>query len=62
MQDGASAKAITQACFDGGMLLCPCGTGGQVMKLIPPLTISDEDLERGLDIFEASVNQVMVAA
>jgi len=62
VQDGAIAKAITKACFDGGMLLCPCGTGGQVMKLIPPLTISEEDLEHGLDIFEAAVNQVMVAA
>jgi len=61
-RDGAVAKAVTTACFEAGMLICPCGTKGQVMKLIPPLTIPDEDLEEGLDILEAAIAQVKVAA
>lgn len=60
--DGELAKAITKACFDNGMLICPCGTGGQVLKLIPPLTIGDEDLDAGLQIIEAAIGEVMVAA
>ena len=37
--------------FDNGLLIGPCGTEGRVLKLIPPLTIPDEDLDAGLDIF-----------
>jgi len=61
-RDGDVAKAITRECFDRGLLLCPCGTGGQVLKLIPPLTIPDDDLAEGLDIFEKAIHAVSVAA
>lgn len=50
--DGALAKSIARHCFDNGMLIGPCGSGGRVLKLIPPLTIPDEDLEEGLHILE----------
>lgn len=57
--DGAKAKEISRTCFDNGMLFGPCGSGGRVLKLIPPLTINDRDLNEGLDIFEQAVMQVM---
>lgn len=60
--DGDLAKAITKTCFENGLLVCPCGTGGQVLKLLPPLTIPDEDLHEGLDILHAAIAEVMVAA
>lgn len=50
--DGALSKAIAKDCFEHGMLFGPCGIGGEVMKLIPPLTIPDEDLVAGLAIFK----------
>jgi diaminobutyrate-2-oxoglutarate transaminase len=28
----------------------PCGQDGRVVKLIPPLTIPDDDLRTGLDL------------
>ena len=59
--DGNLAKAIARECFDQGLLIGPCGTGGQVMKVLPPLTIPDEDLDEGLDIFAAAVDNVKVA-
>lgn len=62
VRDGDVAKKITRACFDRGLLLCPCGTGGQVIKLIPPLTIPDADLEEGLEIFAKALESVMVTA
>lgn len=61
-RDGNAAKAVTAACFEAGMLICPCGTGGQVLKLVPPLTIPDEDLNEGLDILEAAIKQVKAVA
>ncbi|MBL0888283.1 aspartate aminotransferase family protein [Myceligenerans indicum] len=53
--DGALAKAVTTASFEAGLLVCPCGTGGRVLKLIPPLTIGDDDLAAGLEILAAAV-------
>lgn len=57
--DGAVAKLIAKTCFESGLLVGPCGVGGQVIKLIPPLTIPDDDLEEGLTILEQVVEQVM---
>lgn len=60
-KDGPAAKAIAKECFDTGLLVGPCGVDGQVVKLIPPLTISDDDLEEGLQILERAVKTVMEA-
>lgn len=48
--DGAVAKRAQAEAFDAGLLIGPCGTGGRVIKLIPPLTIPDDDLDEGLVI------------
>ncbi len=53
--DGALAKKVVATCFEKGLLVGGCGNDGRVMKMIPPLTIPDEDLKEGLDIFEAAV-------
>ncbi|MBO0608293.1 aspartate aminotransferase family protein [Myceligenerans salitolerans] len=53
--DGDLARAVTRECFDNGLLVCPCGTGGRVLKLIPPLTIGDDDLAAGLEILASAV-------
>ena len=55
--DGSLAKSIASDCFEHGMLLAPCGVGGAVLKLIPPLTIPDEDLQAGLQIFSEAVER-----
>ena len=55
MGDGKVAGDIAGTCFDRGLLIGPCGTGGRVLKVIPPLTIPDEDLTEGLDIFSDAV-------
>lgn len=59
--DGAQAKAMAAACFERGLLLGPCGSGGRVLKLIPPLTIPDEDLDAGLAILTDAIDSVMEA-
>ncbi|MGD2114727.1 MAG: aspartate aminotransferase family protein [Acidobacteriota bacterium] len=58
--DGAKAKEIARVCFETGLLVGPCGTGGRVIKLIPPLTIPDEDLDEGLTILGDAVRKVLV--
>ena len=55
VNDGELAKAVSKHCFEQGLLVGPCGSGGRVLKLIPPLTIPDEQLDRGLAILEAAM-------
>ncbi|QBZ82207.1 Diaminobutyrate--2-oxoglutarate transaminase [Hydrogenovibrio crunogenus] len=57
VKDGALAKAVARDCFDHGMLFGPCGVGGQVIKLIPPLTIPEEELQAGLAILEQALQR-----
>lgn len=58
---GSTASDIAGECFDKGLLIGPCGTEGRVLKLIPPLTIPDEDLAEGLDIFSDVVKRHLAA-
>ena len=59
---GEKAKAIVSKCFEKGLLVSACGSGGRVVKLIPPLTIPDSDLKFGLDTLVETTHQVMEAA
>lgn len=53
--DGAVAKRVQAEAFADGLLVGPCGTDGRVVKLIPPLTTPDDDLDEGLAILERAV-------
>jgi 4-aminobutyrate aminotransferase len=50
-----AAKATTAAAFEKGLLLLSCGLDGNVIRLLPPLTASDEELERGLVLLEEAL-------
>jgi len=52
------AKAIVDAAFDRGLLLLSCGLYGNVIRLLPALTISDDELEEGLGLLEESLAAV----
>ena len=49
------AKAIVDAAFDRGLLLLSCGLYGNVIRLLPALTISDEELGEGLALLEEAL-------
>ena len=50
-----AAKAATAAAFEKGLLLLACGLDGNVIRLLPPLTATDEELERGLTLLEEAL-------
>lgn len=50
VSSGEHAKAIVNGCFKAALLVSACGSGGRVIKLIPPLTIPEQDLKEGLVI------------
>lgn len=49
------AKKITQLCYQKGLVLIACGNFGNVLRVLMPLVISDEQLERGLSILEEAL-------
>lgn len=56
------SKSIVNHCFANGLMIASCGTGGRVIKLIPPLTIPDSDLQEGLLVLMKAVGHAMEAA
>jgi len=48
-------NAIIAECAKNGLLIEAAGTYGNVVRFLAPLVITDEQLERGLDIFEAAI-------
>jgi 4-aminobutyrate aminotransferase/(S)-3-amino-2-methylpropionate transaminase len=57
--DPASAVAIAAACHAEGVVVLTCGTWGNVVRLLPPLTIDDALLVEGLDVLAAATAQVL---
>jgi 4-aminobutyrate aminotransferase / (S)-3-amino-2-methylpropionate transaminase / 5-aminovalerate transaminase len=48
--DAELTKALTSKAHAQGVLVLSCGTFGNVLRFLPPLTISDELLTEGLDV------------
>jgi len=49
------AKAVTSAAREKGLILLSCGLYGNVLRLLPPLSATDDELERGLAILEEAL-------
>jgi 4-aminobutyrate aminotransferase len=54
-KSGDEAKRITVAARERGLVLLSCGLYGNVIRLLPPLTATDEELERGLDLLDSAL-------
>jgi len=55
---GDEAKQLTRLCYEKGLVLLSCGNHGNVIRVLMPLVITDEELERGLSILEESLRQL----
>jgi 4-aminobutyrate aminotransferase len=49
------AQAIVAGAFERGLLLLACGMYGNVIRLLAPLTITDDELDDGLAILEEAL-------
>ncbi len=54
-QTADRAKAVVAEAFDRGLILLSCGLYGNVIRLLPPLTITDDELDEGLALLEESL-------
>ena len=57
--DSQVVSQITAEAFRRGLVLETSGPGGEVLKILPPLTIPFDELERGLGLLEDSVAAVI---
>jgi 4-aminobutyrate aminotransferase/(S)-3-amino-2-methylpropionate transaminase len=53
--DAARTAALAKACHAAGLLVLTCGTYSNVLRFLPPLVISDDELARGLGILAESL-------
>ncbi len=56
--DAEATKALTTKALEHGLILLSCGYYGNTIRLLSPLTISDEHLHEGLDIIEQSLTEI----
>lgn len=56
-EDPEAASRLSREAFSRGLLFETSGPKGEVVKVMPPLTITDEELERGLSILEEVVRE-----
>ena len=53
--DGAAAKSVTARALGNGLIVLSCGTYGETIRLLVPLTASDKLLVEGLNSLEAAL-------
>jgi diaminobutyrate-2-oxoglutarate transaminase len=57
--DAETAPAVCAQAFERRLLMETSGPEGEVVKLLPPLTTTSDELAEGLDIIDASVGAVL---
>lgn len=57
--DGPTAARVQEAAGRRGLLLLTCGVKSQVVRMIPPLVVSEEQVREGLALWADSVSEVL---
>jgi 2,2-dialkylglycine decarboxylase (pyruvate) len=57
------SNAVTEAAMDVGLSanLVRSGTAGGTMRIAPPLTVRNEELDEGLDLLDRAIGKVVAA-
>jgi 4-aminobutyrate aminotransferase len=54
--DAALTKRVQAACFDRGLLLLTAGTYVNVIRIIPPLVTTEEEVDRAIGIIAEALD------
>ena len=52
------AKALVKYCLERNLIILACGTFGNVIRLLMPLVITDEQLEQGMQILDNGLTAI----
>ena len=53
--DGAAAKVVTTRALQLGLVILSCGSFGETVRILLPLTLSDESLQKAMQILEKAL-------
>lgn len=53
--DGAAVMGVLDECLQRGVLFYLCGNSGEVIRMIPPLTISKEQIDEGIEVLDQAL-------
>jgi 4-aminobutyrate aminotransferase len=57
--DGATAAKVHAAAAAQGLLLLTCGVSGNVVRMIPPLVVTSEQVDEGLALWTKALNDAL---
>jgi 4-aminobutyrate aminotransferase / (S)-3-amino-2-methylpropionate transaminase / 5-aminovalerate transaminase len=57
--DASIVQRIVEDCRERGLLILPTGTYGNVIRLLPPIRMSDAELHEGVTTLEASISAAL---
>jgi len=57
--DKNTTKAVVKACFDRKLLLLTCGTFDNVIRWIPPLIVTEKEIDNAVEIFADAMRSVV---
>lgn len=52
LADAAATKAFTKYCYEHGLILVTAGTYGNVVRILMPLVVTDDQMAEALDVME----------
>ncbi len=50
--DPAAFAAVASYAIESGLVILDCGPDGNIIRFIPPLNVSIDDLDAGIDILD----------
>ena len=55
LADAESTKTLVKYCYEHGLILVTAGTYGNVIRILMPLVVSDDQMNEALDVMEAGL-------
>lgn len=56
--DGEAVMKVLDGCLEKGVLFYLCGNAGEVLRMIPPLTVTKEQIDEGINVLEDVVASI----
>ena len=56
--DKAKCEAFLAGCLENGLIMIGCGADGNIVRILPPITATDAEIDEGMKLIEKSVAQL----
>jgi 4-aminobutyrate aminotransferase-like enzyme len=56
--DGETCEAVLQACAEMGLLVLNCGTHHNVIRFLPPIDVTSQEIAQGVETFRSALRSL----